>query len=138
VWGWNFNAWSVEGLRTRGAEMNGWKCAVNGDHIEDAKVIVYNEDNGKVGSRLGAAAVKVKYVNLGLLPSSRDSWGIAASILNDRGGGFMFMGIARIVRLAFAELFGSGWIIQVAEKFQVKEYGLGVRHWVLDVECTRL
>jgi tRNA G37 N-methylase Trm5 len=81
----DLNAWSVEGVR-RAAAMNGWKCAVNGDHIADTKVVVYNEDNGKAGSRLGAAAVKVKHVNLGLLPSSRDSWGIAASILNDRGG----------------------------------------------------
>jgi tRNA wybutosine-synthesizing protein 2 len=146
VWGWDLNAWSVEGLR-RGAEMNGWKCAVNGDHIEGAKVIVYNEDNGKAGSRLEAAAVKVKHVNLGLLPSSQDSWGIAASILNDQGGWIHVHGNykdseidiwAQEITLKFTELFGSGWIIQVGEKFRVKEYGPGVGHWVLDVECTRL
>jgi tRNA wybutosine-synthesizing protein 2 len=143
VWGWDLNAWSVEGLR-RGAEMNGWKCVVNGEHVEGAKVIVYNEDNGNAGRRLGP--VKVKHVNLGLLPSSRDSWGIAASILDDQGGWIHVHGNAKDseidiwaeeVTLKFTELFGSSWIIQVAEKFRVKEYGPGVGHWVLDVACTR-
>lgn len=145
VWGWDLNAWSVEGLK-RGAEMNGWKCALNGEHVEGARIIVYNEDNGKSVSRLGAVGVKVKHVNLGLLPSSHESWGIAARILDDQGGWIHVHGVfkdsevdvwAQEVTLKFTELFGSSWIIRVAEKFRVKEYGPGVGHWVLDVECTR-
>jgi tRNA wybutosine-synthesizing protein 2 len=145
VWGWDLNAWSVEGLK-RGAEMNGWKCALNGEHVEGARLIVYNEDNGKSVSRLAAVGVKVKHVNLGLLPSSHESWGIAARILDEQGGWIHVHGNfkdsevdvwAQEVTLKFTELFGSSWIIRVAEKFRVKEYGPGVGHWVLDVECTR-
>jgi len=128
VWGWDLNAWSVEGLR------------------KGAKIIAYNEDNGRAASRLGAMGVKVKHVNLGLLPSSRDSWGIATRILDDSGGWLHVHGNCKDAEIGcwakevfsrFTELFGSGWLVRVTDQFRVKEYAPGVGHWVLDVECNR-
>jgi len=145
VWGWDLNPWSVEGLR-RGSEMNGWSCAVDPLDIGDMKAVVYNEDNALAIKRLDNAGVKVKHVNLGLLPSSRHSWKIAASILDDAGGWIHVHGNCKDsviddwrleVTSEFQELFGESWIINVSATFRVKEYGPGIGHWVLDVECHR-
>ena len=48
-----------------------------------SKIIVYSEDNGSAGSTLRTAGVRVKHVTLAFLPSSRDSWAIVASTLDD-------------------------------------------------------
>ena len=145
VWGWDLNPWSVEGLR-RGSEMNGWSCAVDPQNVGGTKVVVYNEDNALASKRLEKAGVKVKHINLGLLPSSRDSWKIAASVLDDAGGWIHVHGNCRDseiddwslgVTSEFRTLFGESWVINVSGTFRVKEYAPAIGHWVLDVECNR-
>lgn len=145
VWGWDLNWWSVEGLR-RGAEMNGWNCAVNPENLGDEQIVVYNEDNIKAVERLKGAEIKVKHVNLGLLPSSQGAWRIATEILDERGGWIHVHGNCRDVEIGhwsntvvaeFTRLFGETWNVGIAQKFRVKEFGPGVGHWVLDLACNR-
>ena len=145
VWGWDLNAWSVEGLK-RGAEMNRWSCAVNPEAEDEAQIMAYNEDNVKAVERLNAVGIKVKHVNLGLLPSSRGAWRIAAEILDERGGWIHVHGNCRDIEIdewsntiigEFRRLFGDTWTTDVEERFRVKEFGPGVGHWVLDLACNR-
>jgi len=142
VWGWDLNSWSVEGLR-RGAEMNRWRCGVNPDGVSDAQVVVFNEDNASARRRLGEYGVKVRHVNLGLLPTSRGAWKIAAEILDEEGW-IHVHGNCRDTEIEqwsddvsqeFKTLFGTSWTVEKAERFRVKEFGPGVGHWVLDLRC---
>ena len=141
VWGWDLNAWSVEGLR-RGADMNGWRCVVQGGvGLSDARIVVFNEDNGLATKRLKEYGVKVRHVNLGLLPSSRDAWRIATEILDEEGwihvhGNCRDSEIeqwSKVVVEEFRVLFGSAWTVEMVDRFRVKEFGPAVGHWVLDL-----
>ena len=141
VWGWDLNPWSIEGLR-RGAEMNRWSCAINLGHREEAQIMAYNENNVKAVERLNG--IKVKHVNLGLLPSSQGAWRIAAEILDEKGGWIHVHGNCRdteihersiSVVVEFKRLLGDTWTVDIGEKFRVKEFGPGVGHWVLDLTC---
>ena len=145
VWGWDLNAWSLEGLR-RGAEMNRWSCTVNPKVEEEAQIMAYNEDNINAVERLNTVGIKVKHVNLGLLPSSQGAWRIAVEILDERGGWIHVHGNCRdneinewsnTVVEEFRRLFGDTWTADVGERFRVKEFGPGVGHWVLDLACNR-
>ena len=141
VWGWDLNAWSVEGLR-RGAEMNGWRCAVNElGGLSDAQMVVFNEDNVLAEKRLGDYGVKVRHVNLGLLPSSRGAWRVATEILDEEGW-IHVHGNCRDNEIEswtvsvieeFRGLFGSTWTVEMVDRFRVKEFSPAVGHWVLDV-----
>jgi len=146
VWGWDLNPWSVEGLR-RGAELNGWKCAVNPEKAEEERVVVYNEDNARAIEMLKMNNVKVKHVNLGLLPSSECAWGIATQILHDEGGWIHVHGNCKDTEIdgwikdvenGFRILFGQSWMVDCQERFRVKEYGPAVGHWILDLYCSRI
>jgi tRNA wybutosine-synthesizing protein 2 len=145
VWGWDLNAWSVEGLR-RGAHMNGWSCVVNGEDVKDEKLVVFNDDNMNAAGRLSEYGVKVRHVNLGLLPSSEGAWKIATQILDGRGGWIHVHGNCRDTEIdewsegtvaEFQRLFGDDWHVNLADKFRVKEFGPGVGHWVLDLVCRQ-
>ncbi|KAL4975343.1 S-adenosyl-L-methionine-dependent methyltransferase [Aspergillus desertorum] len=111
VWGWEINAWSVEGLR-RGCKENGWGCKVikvgsDGqlsvsvvELVESLcdtdRVVIFHGDNGFAAGimcQIRAAMegrpgwASIRHVNLGLLPSSRDAWDGACTILDrDKGG----------------------------------------------------
>ena len=144
VWGWDLNGWSVEGLR-RGAEMNGWRCVVNPEGPSDAQVVIFNEDNVLAGKRLESYGVKVRHVNLGLLPSSQDAWKIATEIL-DTDGWIHVHGNCRDTDInqwtgtvveEFKKLFGRAWTVEIAESFRVKGFGPAVGHWVLDLYCKK-
>ena len=144
VWGWDLNAWSIEGLR-RGAELNGWTCVVNPDARHDARLVVYNEDNKTCSDTLRKFGARVKHVNLGLLPSSQLAWRTAAEILDPKGGWIHVHGNCEdseidrwkgnVVR-EFNNIFGSSWKVDIANQFRVKEFGPRIGHWVLDLACS--
>ncbi|KAJ5802990.1 S-adenosylmethionine-dependent methyltransferase [Penicillium pulvis] len=113
VWGWELNGWSVEGLR-RGCEANGWGCKVicimeDGQTevpiidlveslTESDRVVVFHGDNKFAANILGKIKYimeqsgtwrPVRHVNLGLLPSSQPSWGIACRVLDPQRRGWL-------------------------------------------------
>lgn len=114
VFGWDINAWSVEGLR-RGCLSNEWNCFVakldeNGgleptqlaclehflksDQEAPGKCVAFLGDN-KSASRLLAEIdertgyINARHINLGLLPTARASWQNAAQVLNHEKGGWL-------------------------------------------------
>jgi tRNA wybutosine-synthesizing protein 2 len=108
--------------------------------VSDAQVLVFNEDNASARRRLEEYGVKVRHVNLGLLPSSRGAWKIAAEILGwiHIHGNYRDAEIEQCsddVIQEFKALFGTSWTAGIAERFRVKEFGPGVGHWVLDLRC---
>ena len=110
---WELNPWSVEGLR-RGAELNGWTCAV---FTEDDVVVksdsetlrkkleqgseadfwvfqMSNEHAERIVSLLAGPennnlSLPIRHVNLGLLPTSKASWPAAVRILSQEHGGWI-------------------------------------------------
>jgi tRNA wybutosine-synthesizing protein 2 len=146
VWGWDLNAWSVEGLQ-RGARSNDWSCVVNSEDIKDAKLVVFNEDNVKAAPTLDRYGLKVKHINLGLLPSSEGAWKVATQIMDEKGGWIHVHGNCRDTEIKewgdrtvaqFQQYFGNSWNVRLAERFRVKEFGPGVGHWVLDLFCSQV
>jgi tRNA wybutosine-synthesizing protein 2 len=146
VWGWDLNSWSVQGL-IRGTPLNGWKCVTGGDPREEdsAQVVVFNEDNVHAAERLRSRGIRVRHVNLGLLPSSEIAWGVAGEILDEKGGWIHVHGNCRDgeigewedrVAQAFRGIFGGRREVRVADRFRVKEFGPGVGHYVLDLACS--
>ena len=113
VWGWEINGWSIEGLR-RGCNENGWGCKVvkvRGDgelestsipelvaSLDDTvRVVIFHGDNRFSAGILDQIrhAMKpqtwnsIRHVNLGLLPSSRPSWGNATRMIDMEKGGWI-------------------------------------------------
>lgn len=158
VFGWDLNAWSLEGLR-RGAEMNGMSVRVCGcgdeddegaDALEsDTQIVAFAEDNQHAAKRLAQLRDGVQHVNLGLIPSSEASWACACTILDTRGGWIHVHATgldtreslhalgeqvaARFTHL-LAECKGGAWST-VASTHYVKSYGPRTAHVVYDVEC---
>jgi tRNA wybutosine-synthesizing protein 2 len=98
VFCWELNPWSVEGLR-RGAQTNRWDVRVVHEaddnvpeDIQREKIVVFQEDNISAPKRLQAWrswVPPVRHVNCGLLPTSRDGWGIAVRVLDKERGGWV-------------------------------------------------
>jgi tRNA wybutosine-synthesizing protein 2 len=113
VWGWELNAWSVEGLR-RGCMENGWDCRVvtisdDGmpqepyhtlvDGLRDTdRVVIFHGDNKFAAQTLDRIRMileerkswnSVRHVNLGLLPTSQPAWENAYRLLDRRYGGWL-------------------------------------------------
>ncbi|KAL4919764.1 S-adenosyl-L-methionine-dependent methyltransferase [Aspergillus aurantiobrunneus] len=175
VWGWEINGWSVEGLR-RGCVENGWGCRVvrmqSGGQLsipvaelaeslrETDRVVIFHGDNGfaagimeevraAMETRQGWASIR--HVNLGLLPSSRASWGNACKILDKGKGGWVHVhenvDIQQIEekRSEIAASLESLWTQPVSKLVdtkpraecrhveQVKTYAPGVMHCVFDI-----
>ncbi|OKL56309.1 hypothetical protein UA08_08433 [Talaromyces atroroseus] len=116
VWGWELNAWSVEGLR-RGCLANGWNCRVvrldaGGDGQCDMnsvvetllhdltdtdRVVIFQGDNQTAPTLMDAIRpvlknrglwAPVRHVNLGLLPTSRPTWEPSLRLLDREYGGW--------------------------------------------------
>jgi tRNA wybutosine-synthesizing protein 2 len=88
VWCWEINPWSVEALR-RGCAENGWSVRVvkhGEEFVDDAgeKVVVFEESNEHAVQRMKGRS-RVKHVNLGLLPSSRNAWEAALTLVQNGG-----------------------------------------------------
>ncbi|KAK9374823.1 S-adenosyl-L-methionine-dependent methyltransferase [Lipomyces chichibuensis] len=91
---WEINPWSVEGL-LRGAKANKWNAQLV-QHDEDwvieskkdsaPKLVVFLEDNRYAISRIRTAEeahdlkYNISHINMGLLPSSEQSWPIATEL----------------------------------------------------------
>ncbi|KAK9385685.1 S-adenosyl-L-methionine-dependent methyltransferase [Lipomyces mesembrius] len=91
---WEINPWSVEGL-LRGANANKWEAqlvqheqdwVIESKNYSAPKLVVFLEDNRYAISRIRAAAdahdlkYNISHINMGLLPSSEQSWPIATEI----------------------------------------------------------
>jgi tRNA wybutosine-synthesizing protein 2 len=96
VFGWELNPWSVEGLK-RGLAANGVAytvvarlqpfSAARYRQLLSAgtRAFIFHESNVHAAARLeqlwGAQHVPLRHINLGLLPTSRDSWEMSCQIL---------------------------------------------------------
>ncbi|KAK0911747.1 S-adenosylmethionine-dependent methyltransferase [Friedmanniomyces endolithicus] len=178
VMGWDLNAWSVEGAR-KGAAANGWEVVVveqgagemtgagrrSGQDVgEDARLILFNEDNIRAGNRIEqmracGALPPVRHVNCGLLPTSAGSWKTAVDVLDEGYDGwlhvhenFAVVDIAqkanevrgKIQRLAdetTARRHGPKTadrrLVKVEFVNRLKSYAPGVMHCVLDISISK-
>ncbi|KAI4916280.1 uncharacterized protein J4E92_009197 [Alternaria infectoria] len=162
---WEINPWSIEGLR-RGAEMNGWTCrvlkgadiarlrespAVDDSYFHQADLLVFqtsNESAEQDYALLPSPKPPVRHVNLGLLPSSKLSWGVAVAMLEKQLGGWIHVhenvGVndvetrRKVVEEEFLSLVDKRdaetrrkAVVEHVEK--VKMYAPGVVHCVFDV-----
>ncbi|KAK7208600.1 tRNA wybutosine-synthesizing protein [Myxozyma melibiosi] len=89
---WEINPWSVEGL-LRGARANKWSVQLVRhdeewviDPSSTSRIVVFLESNEYAATRLETAAARYGYshelthVNMGLLPSSEQSWRTAVTL----------------------------------------------------------
>ncbi|OJJ50912.1 hypothetical protein ASPZODRAFT_56649 [Penicilliopsis zonata CBS 506.65] len=178
VWGWEINGWSVEGLR-RGCVANGWGCRVVRVHengtlepsvsdlvhtLQDTdRVVIFHGDNSSAAEILEkvkqvmeqdgeASWSSVRHVNLGLLPSSRDSWANACRMIDDRRGGWLHVhenvAIHEIqqkseeIRTALTESWeqstrDTASTVECRHTERVKTYAPGVMHCVFDMALSR-
>ncbi|KAI4951517.1 hypothetical protein J4E86_006933 [Alternaria arbusti] len=162
---WEINPWSVEGLR-RGAEMNGWTCrvlkdtdiarlreslSVDDSYFQQADLLVFQTSNESAEADyalLPSPKPPVRHVNLGLLPSSKLSWGNAVAMLDKQLGGWIHVhenvGVVdvetrrKVVEEEFQSLADKRdaatrrkVLVEHVEK--VKMYAPGVVHCVFDV-----
>lgn len=180
VWAWEINAWSIEGLR-RGCEENGWKIKVavmdfegtieGGISVfvdglaEEHRVVAFLGDNNFAAEVMGQLKVEldkrkawkpVRHVNLGLLPSSRQSWDGAVKMLDARSPGWIHvhenMDINRIdamkedVSKEFESLLHStrgllqdedvNEVVKCVHVEKVKTFAPGVMHCVFDMHVS--
>ncbi|KAL2864666.1 tRNA(Phe) (4-demethylwyosine(37)-C(7)) aminocarboxypropyltransferase [Aspergillus lucknowensis] len=178
VWGWEVNGWSVEGLR-RGCLENGWGCRVvrvrnDGqlnipvpdlvDSLRDSdRVVIFHGDNRFAADILGEVRsimehrqhwTSIRQVNLGLLPSSRDSWHSSCEIIDKRKGGWVHVhenvDIQEIPekRDEITANFERGWAESVVQPKairltaecrhveHVKTFAPGVMHCVFDLRLS--
>ena len=177
VFGWEINGWSVEGLR-RGCERNGWECVVvrtsETGQLEEgglenivrclqshhrSKCIVLWGDNESAARTLleiqrskekAFPKLSLRHVNLGLLPTAKDSWGNAVRILDPKYGGWIHVHenvdtreieikrqelAAEFNKLALTTREGT-WQVSCCHVEQVKTYAPGIMHCVFDIEIT--
>lgn len=88
VFCWELNPWSIEGLR-KGCEANNVRYQIIREHekwVYDplARAYIFLESNEKACLRfqeMGLSDLELSHVNLGLLPSSKASWPIAAELV---------------------------------------------------------
>ncbi|RPA93407.1 hypothetical protein L873DRAFT_1705212 [Choiromyces venosus 120613-1] len=137
VLAWEINHWSVEGL-VRGARENGFPARVTQssqdfDVTEEQEgVVVFLEDNsnapGRIEKMREGVGRGIERVNLGLLPTSRDSWRGAAQVLSEEGGWVHVhenVGIAEIDGMA-------GEVVKAFETFERERAGMKVRRVVCE------
>ena len=165
VMGFELNAWSVEACR-KGARENAWACSVvrgeeeGGDVFDDGhfqvdeedgvRLLIYEMSNEHASGIVEGARGRlppVRHVNLGLLPTSRDSWQTAVRCLDPVVGGCLHIhenfAVREIPRraadatrdiLAIARVLkGQHWAAELEHVERVKTYAPGVMHCVLDI-----
>ncbi|CUM67520.1 uncharacterized protein PRCAT00005219001 [Priceomyces carsonii] len=91
VFCWEINPWSIEGL-SRGLKHNGYKYLVvkpedvfNASIFSESvqlgiKAFLFQESNENALLRLSQLNIPISHINLGLLPSSEQSWATSRSI----------------------------------------------------------
>lgn len=179
VWGWELNGWSVEGLR-RGCGANKWGCKVFRVHdngqmdisipdlvtsLSDSdRVVVFHGDNtfaSEIMTRVQRELSKkenwstIRHVNLGLLPSSQQSWDNACRALDLWQGGWLHVHenvdvrcieekkdeIIRELTYFRAQVYTQQGISQAPvlecdHVEHVKTYAPGVMHCVFDIRVS--
>lgn len=180
VWGWEINGWSIEGLR-RGCVANGWGCRVvklrddgglmDGsipelvDGLDDeTRVVIFHGDNrfaagilNEVRNLMQPRQIwnSIRHANLGLLPSSRDSWDNATRMIDMDKGGWIHVHenvdvqridkmkddiVAEIGRLRSQNCPDSSCTERTVEcrhVERVKTYAPGVMHCVFDIRLSQ-
>lgn len=157
VLGWDLNPWSIEGLR-RGAIANKWGATVfkEGEmELEDVArgddhLIVFNENNELAPERIERmkhCLPPVRHINCGMLPSSRTSLRLAATILNPAYDGWVHVHenflITEIQQKAeetrqqlqalVVKERGKDAHVEIEHINRLKSYAPGVEHCVLDI-----
>lgn len=175
VFGWDINGWSIEGLR-RGCELNEFSRevvdATQCDTASDIKRIAEHvarllRDNPSLqciaflGDNKSAAQIlrrikdlvddathapNIRHCNLGLLPTSFESWTCAVECLSPRGGWLHVHENAELDRVVakvldveaslnstVSQRRGPGWKAQVGYTEMVKTYAPGIGHFVFDI-----
>ncbi|KAL3472114.1 S-adenosyl-L-methionine-dependent methyltransferase [Aspergillus californicus] len=176
VWGWEINGWSVEGLR-RGCVENGWGVKVVevasdgqlnvpvselvGSLRETDRVVVFHGDNRFAAGILReirclmciespAHWIGIRHVNLGLLPTSRDSWSSACEIIDENKGGWVHLHenvdvheiedkkgeISANLQKLWSQLCNIRPGVECRHVEQVKTYAPGVMHCVFDFRLS--
>jgi tRNA wybutosine-synthesizing protein 2 len=153
VWCWEINPWSVEALR-RGCAENGWSVRVvkrGEEFVDDAeeKVVVFEESNEHAVHRMKGRSTRVRHVNLGLLPSSRNAWEAALTLLQDGGCAHVHENVGEqevkwkreeFVRelQGIEEAAGRARLICCEHVERVKTFAPGVLHCVFDMRVGAL
>ncbi|GBF64162.1 tRNA wybutosine-synthesizing protein [Trichophyton mentagrophytes] len=175
VWAWELNGWSIEGLR-RGCEANKWGIKIlkvnnegTVDGIDDLvetleddnlRVVAFHGDNTFATSVMQGIKAKmearnawkpIRHANLGLLPSSKDAWGTATSLIDPEMGGWVHVHenvnvheihekraaiVAEFQRLQSKHKLIDGHAsseVECVHVEEVKTYAPGVMHCVFDL-----
>lgn len=160
VFCFEINPWSVEGLK-RGAICNGWtvqtvnvsEAGSTTDACIDPKIRLLilptsNEHADEIMAPATDTIPPVRHVNCGLLPSSRNSWKVALSVLDSKEGGWIHIhenmamteieqssqAILKDLELLTSETRPLREQAPVLEHIErVKTFAPGVMHCVLDV-----
>jgi len=183
VLGWDINPWSIEGCRRGAVHNGWTTSVVVGKdvqdqdgrhrdvmmeqngsmgylkkNVQDSRLLLFNESNIHAPSRMEklmeeVGYVPVRYVNLGLLPTSRPSYILAVQILlmnrpNKVGTVFVHENVGQneispkaieIVQ-AFHDLLteqgGKDWVVDCRHVEKVKSWAPGVFHCVFDIVLT--
>jgi len=164
---WDLNPWSIEGLH-RGANANGWSNIYCGrdqtsktwssfcDKAASAKIVAFCESNLCAPDRIkdlrkNVSLPPIRHVNLGLLPSSVESWPVAASVLDRTGVGWVHVHMnfaaeeveqkaewcsGQFKRVLIRTGWSEGVVVVVEEIHRVKTYAPGVWHCVVDLRIA--
>ncbi|PGH14101.1 hypothetical protein AJ79_03218 [Helicocarpus griseus UAMH5409] len=182
VWGWEINGWSIEGL-CRGCGENGWGVKVvkvdrktgeveggidalaNGLGEEDRVVVFHGDNRYAAGVMAGLKYAlerrgewkRIRHVNLGLLPTSKQSWEGAVRVMDGEAGGWIHVhenvNVKEIERMEGDIVEGIGSLLKSSRVGEyssqpsgapipkaecvhverVKTYAPGVMHCVFDI-----
>lgn len=148
---WELNPWSIEGFR-RSLEVGGYTYriihhdeafdyAVYTRYQDEIDVFIFLESNEYVPMRLKTfpdSSLSISHVNMGLLPSSKASWGIAHQLVKEKSSIDAIVHIHENVHVdQFEEIkqeargvFVKGEIVHLE---RVKTFAPDVWHIVIDV-----
>ncbi|EFE29764.1 uncharacterized protein ARB_03105 [Trichophyton benhamiae CBS 112371] len=175
VWAWELNGWSIEGLR-RGCEANKWGIKIlkmNNEGMVDGiddliemveddnlRVVAFHGDNTFAAGVMQGIKAKmeargawkpIRHANLGLLPSSKDTWGTAISLIDPEMGGWVHVHenvnvheihekraaiVAEFQRIQSKKNLIDGHAsseVECVHVEEVKSYAPGVMHCVFDL-----
>ena len=151
VFCWELNPWSIEGLK-RGLSANGHNLRIfqsqdeftldrfNQLRKEGVTSFVFAESNIHAVDRLSVLNnPKIRHINLGLLPSSRDSWS-AAKNLAAKSSISTTIHVHENVHIGEIDTFAKQMGVQfgtVEHVEKVKTFAPDIRHIVVDVKAKK-
>ncbi|KAG5519418.1 hypothetical protein PMAC_002045 [Pneumocystis sp. 'macacae'] len=147
VFCWEINPWSIEGLY-RGAYLNKFIFKKSSDlnNSYTDPLIVFENTNTLANKQLAGKTKNIRHINLGLLPSSEDSWPVATKILDPKMGGWIHVHAAvcdkeiynwtNKSKDKFTELFENQWEITIEHIEKIKRFSPKLLHIVVDLSCV--